>query len=251
MKLAAIFCVWGDCNDLLPYAINNIIPVVDGVIVVYSEVSNHGNSKEVFKLSHPKCQYFNWEPNLGVPPHANETTKRNFGLTKAKELGYTHFINLDGDEFYDQVDFKVEKIRLKKLNLNGMVCGVKTYFKSPTLTIGMDYTLVPFIHELRSNTKFMINSKTYPFAYDNGSARIDPTRRLNYVSGIEMSSIVMHHYSYVRSDINLKINNSSANLRRSEAVIKKDLKNAKPGYYCELYHRELIECENHFNLPEL
>lgn len=253
MKLAAIYCVWGDCNDLLHHSIENILPVVDGVIVIHSEVSNHGNSRSVTIYQHPKCEFVNWEPNLGLPPHPNETNKRNFGLEIARNKGYDAFINLDGDEFYDQTEFLAERKRFEGMSLNGLVCGVKTYFKNPTLTVGMDHTLVPFLHRLHRNTKFILNSKTYPFAYENGTAHIDPTRRLNYLSGIEMSPIVMHHYSYVRSDfnLNLKIDNSSANLRRSEATIKKDLKNARPGYFCELYHRELTQCENQFNIPEL
>lgn len=226
---------------------------MDGVIVVNSNISNHGNVRSVSVYDHPKCQFVNWEPDLGLPPHANEAAKRNFGLSVARNQGYEAFINLDGDEFYDQAEFTRERNRFEHTTLNGLVCGVKTYFKNPTLTIGMEHTLVPFIHRLQRSTKFMLNCKTYPFAYEGKIAHIDPTRRLNYTSGIEMSTIVMHHYSYVRSDfnLNLKINNSSANLRRSEETIKRDLKNARPGYFCELYHRELIECENHFNIPEL
>jgi hypothetical protein len=249
MKLAAIFCVWSDCNELLGRAIDNIRPVVDGVIVVYSNISNHGNSINFPKNNFGNCILVSWEPNLGLPPHPNESAKRNFGLDRAKELGYTHFINLDADEFYDRDEFENEK---SNFTGNGSVCRIKTYFKSPTLTVGFDHTLVPFIHKLNHNTKFVLNSKTYPFTYDSqGNAHIDPTRRLNYTNGIQMAKITMHHYSYVRANINLKINNSSANLRRSSEVIQRDLKNAQPGYFCELYQRELIECENYFNIPEL
>ena len=41
MKLCAIYNVWDDW-DLLKYSIDNITPLVDGVIVVYSEKSNFG-----------------------------------------------------------------------------------------------------------------------------------------------------------------------------------------------------------------
>jgi hypothetical protein len=58
----------------------------------------------------------------------------------------------------------------------------------------------------------------------------------------------MHHYSYVRKDINLKIENSSANLKRSRHIIYEELVNAKPGYLSKLYHQELKECENYFNI---
>jgi hypothetical protein len=145
MSTVAIFNIWADCLCLLPYAIENIRPVVDEIIVVYSWKSNRGNTIQ-YEL--PKdCILLQCEPSSTVP-HINETAKRNAGLEAAKKLGFTHFIMMDSDEFYVQSEFKREKEKILEMNSSGSVCRVKTYFRSPTLTIGEDSTLVPFIHKI-------------------------------------------------------------------------------------------------------
>lgn len=258
MKLAAIYCVWGDANDLLKHSIGNIEPVVDGIIVMYSYKSNFGNYKEVdlgdlSLMALSKMHEFKCEPNLNMSPHENETVKRNVGLKWAKELGYTHFIMLDADEFYDHGEFTIERDYMESHpDVNGMVCKTKVYFKKPTLTVGYDHTLVPFIHKLTLGLRFQLNNKTYPFAYDKeGNAHIDPTRRLNITTGVQWSNITMHHYSWVRSDYDLKIENSAARNNLKKSSIYRDLDKAAPGVYNEFYRAELKECENIFNLPEL
>lgn len=252
MRTAAIISAWADTKELLPYCIENIAPVVDGVIVVYSEYSNHFNHDDsLMELIFRRlpCQWLKLEPEMGRSCHDNETRKRNFGLEAAKNQGYTHFIIMDSDEFYIQDEFLAEKEVIERFDLNGLVCPLKVYIKSPTLWCE-DHTLVPFIQKL-NRTTLIGNFKQYPFNQDSqGNSHIDPTRRTNCFSGIQMSSIFMHHFSYVRENIDMKIANSSANLRRSEAVIKEELENARPGYVSKLYHRELKECQNYFNIPE-
>lgn len=248
LRIAAVFNVWGDCN-LLPYAVENIRPVVDGVIIVWSRKSNRGQEMD-YDL--PKdCTLVQWEP-VQRAPNLNELAKRNVGLERAKKDGYTHFIMMDADEFYVREEFMKAKDEVKSEVLAGSVCRIQTYFKKPTLTIGIDNnTLVPFIHKITPNLEYKLNYHGYPFAYVNGAAVIDPTRRLNIHQGVKMMSITMHHYSWVRKDISLKMNNSSANLRGSRGdVLLEDLQNAKPGYFCRGYQKVLRECENLFNLPE-
>jgi hypothetical protein len=247
MKLAAVFNIWADCLCLLPYAIENIRPVVDEIIVVYSWKSNRGNT---IKYELPKdCVLVQCEPS-GVVPHINETAKRNAGLQKARELGFTHFIMMDSDEFYVQSEFLQQKKLIEENNISGSVCRVKTYFKSPTLTIGFDTTLVPFIHKITPGLQYRLKYAGYPFAYHGGFARIDSTRRLNITSGVRMLDITMHHFSYVRKDISLKLDNSSATFKAHRAeIVYDDLRNAKPGYFLKGYQKELIQCQNIFNLP--
>src|ERR1044071_1404648 len=141
-KLCAIFCVWGDSNDLIDYSIDNILPCVDGVLLIYSNKSNFGNYREfVTSIEDFKIQSFNWEPNISYMPHYNETAKRQFGLDKAKELGFTHFIFVDGDEMYHDHEFIQDKKRVYQNDLNGLVHRLKVYFKKPTLVCD-DHTLV-------------------------------------------------------------------------------------------------------------
>lgn len=253
MKIAAIISSWADTRCLLPFCIENIRPVVDSVIVIYSEYSNHFNHNDAITelvFSKLPCQWVKVEPERGRSPHDNETRKRNFGLSLAKEQGCTHFIILDADEFYIQEEFEQDKQRMVRENLNGLVSKIKTYVKSPCLQVD-DHTLVPSIQKLHRNT-MIGNWKQYPFTVDSeGHTHIDPTRRINTTFGVEMSSFYMHHFSYVRDNIDLKIDNSSANLRRSREVIYQEMIDAKPGYKSKLYHRELKECPNYFNLPRL
>ena len=248
MRIAAIFNIWADCLCLLPCAIENIRPVVDEIIVVWSRKSNRGNVAE-YEL--PKgCTLIQCEPRYSTP-HLNEIAKRNAGLQAVKDGGFTHFIMMDSDEFYIQSDFIEEKKRIEALNISGTVCKTQAYFKSPTLTIGVDHTIVPFIHKVTPRLEYKLNFANYPYAYENGSARIDCTRRLNITKGVEVSKITMHHFSYVRKDMSLKLANSSANFKPQRSqVVYEDLQNAKPGYFCRGWQRELIQCENIFNLPE-
>jgi len=257
MRLAAIICVWSDCADLLPSCVDNIAPVVDGVIIMWSKTSNHfiEDDRIFFTLEQidkkyrtsGKIYFEQVEPKAGLHPRNNETLKRNKGLTWAYGLGFTHFIMMDSDEYYKQDELLQDKERFKNPDLNGMVHRLKVFVGKPTLCCD-DHTLVPGIHKLSRNTE-MGSFKTYPFTYDKqGNAHIDPTRRVSYTHGIIMSDFYMWHFSYVRKDIDLKIQNSSANLKNSEAVIKRDIANAKPGYVSELYHRSLEEVSNYFNI---
>lgn len=250
MRIAAVFNVWADCIELLPYAVENIRPCVDEVILVWSRKSNRG---QVVEYTLPEnCSLVNWEP-VSKDAQVNECMKRNAGLEAVKTLGFTHFIMLDCDEFYDQQEFLKEKKYIQEHGIIGTVCRIKTYFKSPTLTIGYDHTLVPFIHSVRPNLQYKWKFSKYPYAYDNnGTAHIDPARRLNLTFGVTLiESVTMHHYSWVRKHPVLKMRNSSAVFKheRQTAVIE-DLINAKPGYFCKMYQRTLIQCENQFNLPE-
>lgn len=246
-KLAAVFNYFGDCECLMPYAVEAIRPHVDGIIVVWSRVSNRGKSLEYWMPE--DCILVNCEPKSRVP-HENEVAKRQAGLQAAKNHGFTHFIAMDADEFYLPDEFNPEKERVFSTGIAGSIARVKTYFKSPTLTIGYDHTLVPLIHKVTPKLEYKLKFAKYPFAVDKRHvAHIDPCRRLNITSGVEMSDVTMHHYSYVRKNMALKIENSSANLAKSAHVIYEDLQHAKPGYLCKCYNRVLEETENHFNLP--
>jgi hypothetical protein len=250
MRLAAVFNVWVDCIELLPYAVENIRPVVDEIILVWSRKSNRGQIAE-YELP-PNCTLVNFEP-VSKDAQVNECMKRNAGLEAVKTLNFTHFIMLDCDEFYDQNEFAKEKKYIRETGVIGTVCRIKTYFKSPTLTIGYDHTLVPFIHSVRRDLHYKLKFSKYPYAYDHsGTAHIDPTRRLNMTYGVKLiESVTMHHYSWVRKDFSLKMGNSSANFKTARTdMITNDLKNAAPGYFCQMYQRTLTQCENQFNLPE-
>lgn len=244
IKLCAIFVIW-DGEEIFKHAYRCILPLVDDVIIVWSRVSNAGNEGDFDPTRYPGI-HVNFEPEPIKQRQINERNKRNAGLREAKRHNFTHFLMMDCDEFYDPNEFLAEKERIVRNNLNGLVCRVKTYIKSPELTVGYDpSTRVPFIHKLHSSIHYCLNRR-YPFAYDANGPRIDPTRQLNINNGIEWSDITMHHYSHVRKDIRIKIANSSANLGRSSLL--EDWMNAKEGYFCKLYNKPIERCENRFNI---
>ena len=247
MRLVAIYNVWNDW-DLLEYSLKNIRPLVDGVLIIGSTRSNFGEYSPIpdhFKNE----ELFLREPRFHIPAHS-ETDKRNYGLTLAKQQGYTHFLTIDSDECYEHEPFLKQKARFHvDPHLQGLVCFCQTYFKSPTLTIGLDTTLVPFIHKLTPTIQHEFNRK-YPFAWIDGKIRIDPTRSLNINSGVDMTDLIMHHYSWVRGDYQKKIRNSSARKNIERSTIVNDLVDAKEGYFVEFYQKRLTRCPNLFGIPE-
>lgn len=247
IKIVLVYNLW-DGEEIFEHSYRNMAPLVDAVIIVWSRLSNNCQNMGCFDPSkYPNAILVNHEPSPAKTKQNNERDKRNAGLREAKRHNFTHFLMMDCDEFYDPIEFEIEKKRFKRDSLNGLVCKVRTYFKSPSLTIGDDpVTFVPFIHKLTPSLHYAMN-KRYPFAYDkNGGGRIDPTRQLNVKHGVEWSDITMHHYSHVRNDIRVKIENSSANLGRSSLL--EDWLNAKEGYFVKMYQRTLVSCENQFNI---
>ena len=252
MRLVSIISVWVDTLELLPYAIDNHLEFCDGVIVVWSLTSNHGAvDKRMLEFvatnNYQNVLFHQIEPIKKMKPLLNETRKRNIGLEIAKREGYTHFFLADADEMYIPEHVEKDKKLFNETQINGLVCSLQVYVGKPTLSC-YDDTLVPFIHKLRKDTTAG-RFQHYPFAYDKKrNSHIDPSRRLNERNGIIMSNTVMHHMSYIRADINLKIQNSTAKLKNREAMIKRDIACAVPGYVSELYHRPLIETENYFQI---
>ena len=247
MRLCAIFCVWNDW-DMLEYSYKAIQPLVDGIIVVGSFQSNYGEWSDIPEKWITKGVGI-LEPDRKKSPRENETDKRNYGLTLAKGYGYTHFLMMDADEFYEPEPFLKEKEKFLNPNLKGLVCQCQTYFKSPQLTIGLDTTLVPFIHELTPTIRHEFN-KNYPFAWEGKQIRIDPTRSLNITSGVERTDLIMHHYSWVRKDYSVKIRNSTARNNIERSNVMNDLLLAKEGYFVELYQRHLQRSSVDFGIPE-
>lgn len=245
MRLCVIINYW-DGGEILPYAVKQWHKLNVDVIIVYSNMSNYralaNNSALLSQPIYKDCILFKCEPLDSLQAVDNERRKRNFGLQKARELGYTHFITADADEIYESVDVDSE--------LDGTVVGCQTYFKSPTLTIGLDVTLVPFVHKLTPTIAHAWN-RNYPFAFDPG-IRIDPTRQMNINRGVQFNhNIVMHHFSWVRKDYNMKIQNSTARNNILRSSILNDLVQCKEGDICQFYNRRLVRATVDFGIPEM
>jgi hypothetical protein len=246
IKLAAVFNVWNDW-DWLDISADRIAPLVDGIIVIASEKSNYGEISPIPERW--KDKVIVKEPCFTNAGH-NEAYKRNHGLFIARKAGYTHYISMDADEIYDPLEFTKAKERFSDPNLMGLVCKSQVYFGSPKLTIGLDTTLVPHIHKITPDLRHEFN-RNYPFSWEGISIRIDPTRSFNINSGVDMVDMVMHHYSWVRSDYEKKIRNSSARANLDRSSIREDLMLAQDGYFCKFYQRELVRAQVDFKIPEM
>lgn len=222
---------------------------MDEVIIIWSATSNFGTARNYLPEIEGLGTLINWEPDTRKPAQFNELAKRNFALDAARGLGFTHFVMMDCDEIYDPVEFAHDKeIMGRTKHIDGLVCKLKVYVKKPSL-VCEDHTLVPFIHRLTPGLKFELNNRTYPFAYDErGNAHIDPTRRLNIKEGVMMSGATMHHFSHVRKDINLKMDNSTARRNLTHSTLLEDYANAKPGAYSKFYRQHLLEVPNRFGI---
>lgn len=246
MNFVAIIIAWD--HELLRPCVDNFKKSVDKVILVWSNYSNMGNKINFPVDDFSDCITVQCEPDLSQIPHRNEQNKRNKGLQKAMEIGANYFIMADSDEMYQPEDVRFWYEYLRHSSYSGLVCRSHVYFGKPTLTIGEDTTYVPFIHKVVPGLKFVF-TQDYPYTKHEGKLRIDPTRRLNLKDNVKLIGCIMHHYSYVREDIDQKINNSSAeSLKKVADVIKNDLKNAEKGYFCQYYGKELMEAPNLFNL---
>lgn len=249
-KLAAIYNVF-DGEELLIPSMKSIESKVDVFIIMFQTVSNYGEKhdpiKEILKNRHfiRDCQseihFQQYEPSKHNGMH-NERTKRNLGIEFAKKLECTHFLHIDCDEFFEDFPAAVEEF--ERSGAEGSVCELYTYFKSPTLRFeNVDNYIVPFIHELKHDTKS--GTKDYPFY-------CDPTRTVNCQDVVKLNS-KMHHFSYVRRDINRKINNSSAKNNILKSNLLRDYLDPeiKAGSYVEDYRQTLIEVEDIFGLKNI
>lgn len=199
-KLACIVNAW-DGEELLRGAIDTVRNDVDLFIVVYQDISNFGEFYvPQFDFSGiDNVIQVKYIPIIADGGLQNEIKKRNIGLEVAKENDCTHFFHMDVDEFYE--DFAEAKKEFIESGHAGSVCPIYTYFKRPIWRLeNLDGYFVPFIHELHLDSK--VGRSSYPFY-------CDPTRVVNQ-SDVTKLSWPMHHFSWVRKDIERKARNSSA-----------------------------------------
>lgn len=228
MKLIAVYNVF-DGEEFLQRSIDSIREHVDMVICVvqkeaYNGFKYRGGLSEVVRLLtiDKVDKMYAWEGN-------SQIEKRKYCLQVAKDNGATHFLGMDCDEIYDSTDFA--KAKEFALNHKGTYCKIQTYFKEETLTIGIDNYYVPFIHAI--NEKSYMGAKDYPVL-------VDPRRAIN--GGAVEVDITMHHYSWVREDINIKVrSHDSAKLIKQNNLLQ-DYKAAKEGYYIAHYDKVLERC---------
>ena len=243
MKLACIYNVW-DADELLPYSIAQIEPHVDVIILVYQIVSNFG---EHYVPTLPEKGTINvlYNPDLTKSATYNETRKRNLGLEVARQEQCTHFISMDCDELYDGLVFKKHRDLVEQYD--GSACKMLTYYKHPDIRLTpLETYYVPFISRILPTTK--LGALGYP-------VHADPTRTVSTCKNFYIiDEPIMHHFSWVRSDIARKLRNSSASGRWRALIpqmVEQYDKFEQTGQMAHFEQYHWVKGANRFNLPYL
>lgn len=263
MKLAAVYNVW-DGDELLLGSIKQIRDLVDVVIIVYQRESHRGNINPELDNTLSAIQELNIVDHFEQfkPVYLKsggllsaETLKRNLGLEIARRYSCTHYLHMDCDEYYDREQFKAAIYMFSQAaEVRGTAnsfCNLATYFLKPTWRLSPDETyLVPFIQELGAGNSGPQNS-ALKFV-------VDPSRRpaikANYLL-FDKDYLQMHHFSWVRRDLGMKLRNSSANdmpgfrNQVEDMIIKCEAFKLDPTGPPPWYAQHTItEVENKFNI---
>lgn len=255
MKLGVSYNVF-DGEELLEGSIKQIRSEVDYISVVYQTISNFGDTCDknlIPLLNELKSkglvdEIYPYFP-LSGNGHGNELNKRNIGLELSKKNGCTHHMSMDTDEYYDLDQFKY----LKKIVIDGdfdsSACQMTTYYKEPIYRLEpKEEYYVSLIYKIREGVQF--NIVGFP-------VMVDPTRRMDCgnFKNFTRDEIEMHHMSYVRKNINKKMNNSSAKINFQNEIPKltEYFNNWKFGKKALMPGRppseyDIIQTENKFNI---
>jgi len=214
MKLGASFNIF-DGEELLEGSIKQIRHSVDYISVVYQTVSNFGNPcnpelvplLERLKSEGLVDELFDFSPKVNKGGHSNEIQKRNIGLALSLGVGCTHHMSMDSDEYYITSEFENLKKLVEDGNYDSSFCQMQTYYKTSDYSLNPpeDY-YVSLIFKIKSDSNFVLMAPS--------PVLVDPTRRLSPINKsltLKREEIQMHHMSFVRKNISMKLNNSSAN----------------------------------------
>lgn len=202
-----------DGQELLEKSIDSIRTNVEFISVIFQKKSNFGNSsdfnfinflenlKKIGKID----VYFEYKPNLNLPPHQNEINKRNIGIFLSQENNCTHHMSMDTDELYVSSEIEAAKNEMIKGEFDASFCQMLTYYKTGEYIVDPpeDY-YVPLIYKLNNNSEFKY---AHPCVVS-----VDPTRIIPSVNNkiFKRNEIQMHHLSMVRDNITSKLENSSS-----------------------------------------
>lgn len=257
-----------DGEELLVYSIQQIKKYVDYIVVVAQEKSNFGNLNTNLRNKIKELQdlglidLVHWyEPKFVYEDNGtisldngvkNEQRKRQIGFDLCKEFGCTIFSSMDCDEIYDKEEYQFAKNDFVKGNYDSSFCQMKTFYKKPSFQVTPPETYyVPLFYKVKENSNFTFDFvPPYP-------VEIDPSRRMKAGDCriYTRNEIQMNHYSYVRSNIHSKINNSSSssrisNLQKQQTINHfNNCKKVTDGaMFLNNRKFELIEVENKFNI---
>lgn len=207
-----------DGEELLEASLKSIRGEVDYINVVYQLKSWYGNPADENLLPRLKNlqerklidELIAFEPDLNIWAGANERRKRNVGLKYAKKRGCDYFMAMDCDEFYVAEELAGAKRKIVKHGFSHTYCNIFRYGLKPTLLRCSPKSLshlrfVPFFARVRPWSRL---SRSHRRACKTDQSRVMLITPLSRQALIHC--VNMHHMSFIRKDINIKLKNSSA-----------------------------------------
>lgn len=237
-----------DGEELLEGSIRSIRSHVDCVIVVWQKVSWYGTPAddgllpflEGLKEKGLVDKIVEYKPDLKLKPIKNETRKRNLGLKEARKMGVTHYMCMDTDEFYLAEDLEASKEFIIRNSITHSYCALLMYGESPETLILEQRCCCQYF----SRITFLSRHQNEQHAI----ALVDPSRKISLTPWWQggskcyfLHNVRMHHYAYIRRDIERKMNNSS---NRNSAT--------KSVNYCSTVDpSKIIIARDHFGIGKM
>ena len=250
-KIGVSYSVW-DGEELLEASINSIRICVDYVNVVWQKESWFGEPcsemLEELLMDLKEKGLINelilFEPNLRTASNANETKKRNIGLTAAKKANCTHFMTLDTDEFFRSDEFELAKQFILKHDITHSACNQLMYLTPTCRMSDPAGFFAPFLYKITKDEKLVQG------CYKNSPWLIDPTKQIPIKKNSKicfMHNVAMHHYDKVRKDLPKKYRNSAARLEEKQ---QEEILNLLSPELIQkgLDDEHYIKTENYFNI---
>jgi hypothetical protein len=250
MRLTAIYNVF-DGIELLEGSIKQIHKECFNLLIVYQITSNYGEVDEGVEkfvrrlvLIYDNITLLLFIPDLSQSGSQNERNKRLAGLAAARQLGGSHFLFVDCDEYYMPEEFRWAKNHIILNNYDSTACRLFTYIKHPTYQLTpVENYYVPFISAIDVEL-----CDTYP-------VYADPTRRTtgNRFYEFKQQELMMHHFSWVRNDIGKKLRNSSAKVNWINDIpdmINKHIDFTPHSLFKYYPGHTILEVENMFGIIE-
>ena len=248
MKLLAIYSVF-EGEELLEGSIAQIRPHVDFVLCSVQTVSYSGL---VYEGAARKCQELKerglvdqvaiYTPLENVRGQQNELRKRFGAIALGFKAGFSHFVQIDCDEYFYPDQFAAAKQFMDSSDADMSIIYSKTYFKYPDWELeGVDEAFFPFICKYRPNLACC--GSNFPY-------KCDPTRTVtaDKIEILPQEMILQHHYSWVRNDINRKFRNHSCYTTFFNSGIMEDYHSAQIGSYVRFLKRHIRQGQNLFNI---
>jgi len=211
-KLGLGYIVFEDTIEHLEWSIKPIRNLVDYINCVYQTRSFFGN------CSKNQIDYLNdllnrniidniiyAENDLNVHPRTNQLNNRNIGLKDIINKGCTHYLAIDGDEYYVHSEFKEIRDKMFLEGFESSACKMITYYKYLNLILDPpEEFYCPFIYKIKENT-LLGNNVRFPVDVDLNRIY----HECNFLQ-ITREKLQMHHMSSVRKDLKLKLQNHSS-----------------------------------------